>query len=138
MYSRVLAAIGLAAVTLVFLHGCGGASPIPPADGQAGVDTITWTNPSLWEDGSPLTADQLDDILIQWGNNPNGPFNEGSQTVVAGAPGSTQSITVERQVLGNRCYVAFAIADGISSVSTNAVCKQIRGRPNPPTGLGAS
>lgn len=116
------------------LAGCGSSGPIPPADGQQGVDTLTWTNPDQWEDGSPLTDAQLDDILIQWGPS-GGPYNVGSQTVVAGAPGASQSITVDRQTLGTRCYVAFAIADGISSNASAEACKTIRGRPNTPAGL---
>lgn len=132
----ILFLLGLVLVSAL-LFGCGGSSPIPPADGQQGQDTLTWTNPDQWTDGSPLTDAQLDDILIQWGPQ-GGPYNQGNLTVVAGAPGAVQNATVDRQTLGTRCYVAFSIADGISSNASAEACKTIKGPPKAPTGLTVS
>lgn len=128
--TAVLAGACLLLLVLV-LAGCGGQA----AQAQAGTDTLTWTNPGQWSDGSPLTDAELDDILVQWGGSETGPFNQGSMTVVAGAPGAVQTLEVDRQSLGNRCYVVFAIADGVPSGASNVACKNIKGPPKSPTGL---
>ena len=127
--------LGVAAtLALGLLISCGGAGPIPPADGQTVVDTLNWTNPTTRTDGSPLT--NLATIRIQWGSSPGGPFNLGQVDVAA--PATTRNITRAANV-GTYCYVATAIdANGIPSAPSNAACKTVVANPNPPTGLTVS
>jgi ABC-type glycerol-3-phosphate transport system substrate-binding protein len=121
--------IALLAV-LPFLYSCGGDASAAPV-----VDTITWTNPTTREDGTPLT--NLASVTVQWGSTPGGPYNVGTVSVLT--PATSVTVTRAGTGIGTVCYVGMAVdAAGVSSAPSNESCKTVAARPSAPTVLKAT
>lgn len=125
-------------LVLVLVAGCERVSPIPPADGQAAVDTVTWTLPTAFENGSALTVGpgprQLKEVLIQWGTANGGPYAGGSLRVAA--PGTSATFQRPAPGYGLRCYIVFSVLnDGTLSNASNEACKEVDAPPKSPTNL---
>lgn len=148
---RANAVLAVLVVVLAWVAGCGRGGPIPPAQGQDAVDTISWTAPTQRVDGSPLPASEIASYRFSWGRSPAGPFDLGS----ASASGSASTLEVPRPLDGRRCYVGVTIDTTAqeSDPSSPAACTEkcplgqriqgdgscaLPGRPQSPGGVGVS
>lgn len=121
---RKLIALGISVLTALGLYSGAVYS-------QTVTDTLSWTNPTLRIDGSPLT--NLATIKISWGKQ-GGPYTDGSKS--AAAPATTLTVQRTGTGIGTICYVAVAIdADGLQSTPTSEVCKTVNAIPAAISGL---
>jgi len=105
----------LMATGLFAVAGCGGGS----LSAQPG-DTVSWTNPTMRTDGTPLT--NLASIKIRWGMQ-GGPYDAGEDTVSEPA---TSTFIPQPPGPRTTCYVAVAVdANGLESVDSNEACKTV-------------
>jgi len=99
------------------------------------ADTVSWTHPTSYTDGSALVVADIASTTIEWSNtNPFGTV-AGSQIVT----GSANTATTPNTPAGTtRCYRAkttvVAAKGGQTSVPSNVSCKTVPfPAPNPPT-----
>lgn len=101
--------------------------------------TLTWTNPTQYEDGSLIEAGDLTDIrVVCYRNNNTVPIID--VTVPAAGEGllQTETLSVIPQPGTYICEVYARIFDGTESVASNqSLPKKYTGRPKAATGLGA-
>ena len=101
--------------------------------------TLTWTNPSEYEDGSLIEAGDLTDIrVVCYRNNNTVPIVD--VTVPAAGEGllQTETFSVIPQPGTYVCEVYARIFDGTESVASNqSLPKKYTGRPKAATGLSA-
>ncbi len=95
-------------------------------------DTISWTSPTQYEDGSTLAATEVTEYVIRWSGTLGGPY-----TNVIRVPGTTLTVDVPRTrpFVGRRCYVVTAVA-GLESDYSAEICKTVK-KPKAPV-LGVS
>lgn len=94
---------------------------------SAFADTVSlsWTTPTLREDGTALLASEIANYRISW------TIKNVAQTDILAA-GTATSYTLNTGTLAGRvCAVLRTVdTDGLESMPTNAACRNAR--PNPP------
>lgn len=88
-------------------------------------DDVTWTAPTLYDDGSAIAAGELTEYVLRWGTQPGGPYpNE------VRVPASQTGVTVLRVApySGRRCYIVAAVAqyEGLPSAEVCKIVKRAR------------
>lgn len=134
----------LSIVALVALAGCSLLNS-PPA--EAGTVVVTWTNPTLNTDDSPIPATQgqpeaLQTWVIEWGTcATGGAFGTSAGSVTraratAGAPITDATLNVPA---GPKCFrVLVANFAGISSDASNVAARDVpAAKPRPATNVTA-
>src|SRR5512138_1662790 len=94
------------------------------ADAQATpvVDTVSWTMPTQYTDGSAIPSGTLTGTRIAWDSSPNGSF---STTLDVPLP-STSSQLTRAETYGRRCYKVAALVGATNGEWSAAVCKTVQ------------
>lgn len=103
---------------------------------QAADVSVTWTHPTSFEDGTPLTLAQIASTKVEYGSCSSGAFGVKAGERVVPAPSTT--ITVTGFTPGLHCFraatTATAAAGGGVSVFSNVATRTLDWpNPNPPT-----
>lgn len=95
------------------------------ADAQAVpvVDTLTWTAPTQYVDGSAIPAGTITGYRIVWGATPEGVW-PAANTLDVG-PVLTRVLT-RPETYGNRCYKLAALVGEVNGEWTAAACKNVQ------------
>lgn len=103
------------------------------ADAQATpvVDTVSWTMPTQYTDGSAIPSGTLTGTRIAWDTSPNGSF---SNTVDVALPATSRQFT-RAETYGRRCYKAAALVGTTNGEWSAAVCKTVQAPPRAPSNL---
>jgi len=118
--AKIAALIAAVGVALGVIHGV-------PA--QTLTDSVTWTNPTTYTDGSAIVSADMKELRVQWGTSASGPFS-GGQSIVAW-PGTSAIFTRAGDGVGTRCYTVIAVTKaGAESDPGTPACKTIN--PPPP------
>lgn len=102
--------------------------------------TVTWTNPTQFEDGSALAAADIASTTVEWSNAQ--PFGAVTGSLVVSGAAASTSAPPDPPAGGTFCYRArttvVAAKGGGTSVPSNTACKT-KGfsNPKPPTLLDA-
>lgn len=91
-------------------------------------DTVTWTPPTQYEDGSAVAAGEITEYVIRWGGTLGGPYSN-----VIRVAGTALTVDVPRTspYVGRRCYVVTAVAGGLESDYSAEICKTVK-KPKAP------
>lgn len=128
--ARIAALFAAALVAVGVYHG---------AAAQVQTDTVTWTNPTTYTDGSTIAAADMKETRVQWGATSGGPYDGGQSTTAW--PGVSSVFSRSGTGVGKRCYVMISVSkagSGIESVPSAETCKTIAPpppTPNPPTNV---
>lgn len=118
----------IAVIFAAMLVGIGVLSP--PIGAQTVSDTVTWSNPIAYTDGSPLASTDIANTKVFIGTAKGGPYN--SAVTIAG-PGTSAVIARTGTTSGIRCYVAVAVTKaGAESDTSDEACKTIDPPPKVP------
>lgn len=94
-------------------------------------DDVTWTLPTQRVDGAALTAGELDYTEIEISRDGAVVAND-----AVPAPGTAYAYTRPLPPNYTLCYRArVADTDGLLSDWSSPVCKTVKGKPQPPSGL---
>ena len=99
---------------------------------MAASDTVIWTPPTQYDDGSAIAAGEITEYVIRWSGTLGGPYSN-----VIRVPATVLTVDVPRTspYVGRRCYVITAVA-GLESEYSAEICKTVK-KPKAPV-LGVS
>ena len=94
-------------------------------------DTITWTPPTQYDDGSAIAVGEITEYVIRWGCTLGGPYSN-----VIRVPATPLTVDVPRTspYVGRRCYVVTAVA-GLESDYSAEICKTVKKPKSPVLGV---
>jgi hypothetical protein len=113
---------------------------VAPAFGAAFPQSLTlsWTNASTYEDGTPIEAVDLTGVRIECIRANDGSLLVTATFVPTGV-GLSQTETFA-DVINNagtyECIGFTIVSDGTESVASNTASKKFIGKPNPPNSMG--
>ena len=121
----------LAALLLVSIAAQGAEFPVDI--------TLTWTNPTMYEDGTLIDPPDLTGLRFQcWRNNDNTEILNDSSVAPTG-PGLVQShvyVGLITQPGNYRCVGFASVVDGTESRPSDPTEFKVIGKPNAPVDLG--
>jgi hypothetical protein len=94
-------------------------------------DDVSWALPTSRMDGTPLPASEIDRTEIE-------VSRDGSVVATDAVPSPVTAYTYTRPTPPNYtlCYRARVVdTDELASDWTSEVCKTVKGKPNPPSGM---
>jgi hypothetical protein len=111
-----------------------------PSLALAGTGRITWTNPTQYEDGTPIDATgdyALTGTTVEWSFcGTNDVFGTKIAEVTVAHPSTAVDITVPRA--GRYCFRAYANTTFETSNASLTVWRFLTGKkPKPPSAVGA-
>lgn len=96
------------------------------------VDTLTWTAPTQYVDGSAIPPGTLTGYRIVWGPTPEGTWPAANTLDV----GTVLTRVITRpEAYGNRCYKVAALVGTANGEWTQAACKNVQAPANAPGNL---
>lgn len=88
----------------------------------AASTTLTYINPTQWDDGTPLAAADIVSRRVQWtGSCPDFAFVAAQNVIVV--PGNAPELVVDNITAGTRCFRVFVTArDSRCTVTATETC----------------